>query len=138
MQTLITSTRTARIILKPAVFGLSLWPAAAFARDVWFGGPGPAPSRHAIGATGGTLLRRILGVCAFFYASVHALVNVTFEPLAAVQLEGVGSAWEVVGDVIALIGHEIAYKPFIALGVIAVATLLPLAVTSSAAMIRRL
>jgi len=162
MQTLITSPRTARIILKPAVFGLSLWPAAAFARDVWFGELGPDPYRRAIVDSGEwalwflvftlaltparrltgwhwlNLFRRMLGLFAFFYASVHALVYVTFEPLAAVQLEGVGSAWEIVGDVIALTGHEIADKPFIALGVIAVAALLPLAVTSSTAMIRRL
>ena len=106
MQTLITSTRTARIIFKPAVFGVSLWPAAAFARDVWFGELGPDPYRRAIVDSGDwalgflvftlaltparrltgwhwlNLFRRMLGLFAFFYASVHALVYVTFEPLA--------------------------------------------------------
>src|SRR4029450_1480889 len=114
MQTLTPSTRTARIILKPAVFGLSLWPAAAFARDVWFGKLGLDPYRRAIVGRGDWALgfvgfkralararrdtewrwlysfRGMLGLFAFSYAPVHALVNVTLEPLAAVQLEGVG------------------------------------------------
>jgi sulfoxide reductase heme-binding subunit YedZ len=157
-----TSTRTVRLALKPAVFGLSLWPAAAFARDVWAGQLGPDPYRRAIGDSGDwalwfliftlgltparrltgwhwlNLFRRMFGLFAFFYASVHTIVYVTFEPLAAVRLEGIAGGWVTARDVIAEIGHEMADKPFIALGVIAIAVLTPLAVTSSAAMIRRL
>jgi sulfoxide reductase heme-binding subunit YedZ len=157
-----TPTRTARLILKPAVFGLSVWPTMMFARDLWFGQLGPNPYRRAILDSGDWALwflvftlaltparrltgwhwlnvfRRMLGLFAFFYASVHALVYVTFESFAAVQLEGVGSAPMVAGDVIAQIAREAADKPFIAFGVIAVAALVPLALTSSAAMIRRL
>jgi SAM-dependent methyltransferase len=55
-----------------------------------------------------------------------------------VLLEPGGSAWATAGRVVAETGHEIADKPFIALGVIAFAALAPLAATSSAAMIRRL
>jgi sulfoxide reductase heme-binding subunit YedZ len=157
-----TSTRTARIILKPAVFGLSLWPTVAFARDLWVGQLGPNPYRRAILDSGEWALwflvftlaltparrltgwhwlnrfRRMLGLFAFFYASVHALVYATFVSFAAVQLDGVGSAWAAARDVIAQIGHEAADKPFIAFGVIACVALVPLAMTSSAAMIRRL
>jgi methionine sulfoxide reductase heme-binding subunit len=156
------SAQAARVILKPAVFGLSLWPSVTFAWDMWLGQLGLHPYRRLIVDSGDwalwflvftlmltparrltgwhwlNLFRRMLGLFAFFYASVHALAYVTFESFAAVQLEGVGGAWATVGSVIARIGHESADKPFIALGVIAVAALAPLAVTSSAVMIRRL
>jgi len=156
------STQAARVILKPAVFGLSLWPSVAFARDMWLGQLGLHPYRRLIVDSGDwalwflvftlmltparrltgwhwlNLFRRMLGLFAFFYASVHALAYIAFGPLAAAQLESAGSAWATVADVIAQIGYEAADKPFIALGVIAFAALVPLAASSSAAMIRRL
>ena len=151
-----------RIMLKPAVLGLSLLPAAAFAWDVWLGQLGPHPYRRLIVDSGDwalwfliftllltparrlfgwrwlNLFRRMLGLLAFFYASVHVAAYVTFEPLATVQLEPGRRASTTAGLVLIQIGHEIAGKPFIALGVIAFAALVPLAATSSAAMIRRL
>jgi len=157
-----TSTQAVRIIVKPAVFVWSLWPVGAFVWDVWLGQLGPDPYRRLIVDSGDWALwfliftvtltpvrrltgwhwlnffRRMLGLLAFFYALVHALAYVTFEPLAAMQLEGVGRVWATAAGVVALIGHEIADKPFIALGVVAFAVLMPLAATSSAAMIRRL
>ena len=146
MQTLITSPRTARIILKPAVFGLSLWPAAAFARDVWFGELGPDPYRRAIVDSGEwalwflvftlaltparrltgwhwlNLFRRMLGLFAFFYATLHLLTWVVLDKFFDV-------AW---------MAQDVLERKFITVGMATWVILFLLAITSNTYSIRKL
>ena len=66
--------------------------------------------------------RRMLGLYVFFYASLHLLTYVWFDQYFNV------------GDIV----RDIIKRPFITLGVICWLLLLPLAVTSNQAMIKRL
>jgi sulfoxide reductase heme-binding subunit YedZ len=67
-------------------------------------------------------LRRMLGLFSFFYATLHLLTWIVLDQFFAVR--------EMVADVIK--------RPFITAGMATYLMMLPLAVTSSAAMIRRL
>lgn len=76
-----------------------------------------------LGAPGWLLrLRRMLGLYAFFYASVHLLIYLWLD-----QLFDWGA-----------IGHDIIKRPFITVGMAAFALLLPLAITSTDGWLRRL
>lgn len=66
--------------------------------------------------------RRAIGLLAFFFAALHIVVYAVFD---------------LGGDVTAL-GREIAKRPYITIGMLAFAILVPLAVTSNDAAIRRL
>lgn len=67
-------------------------------------------------------LRRMLGLYAFFYASVHFLIYALLDQ----QLD------------LAAIGADIAERPYVLAGTIALLLLLPLAVTSTRGWVRRL
>ena len=76
-----------------------------------------------LGAPGWLLrLRRMLGLYAFFYASVHLLIYLWLDQLFD---------W-------AAIVHDIIKRPFITVGMAAFALLLPLAITSTDGWLRRL
>lgn len=131
---------------KPFVFALALVPLALLVADALRGTLGPDPVaqlEHATGLwalrlllatlaitplrtlTGWNFLvryRRMLGLFAFFYASLHFLVYL------AVDL---GGFWAQIVD-------EIAKKPFITVGFVAWLLLVPLAITSTKGMMRRL
>lgn len=66
--------------------------------------------------------RRAVGLVAFFYAALHLVVY----------------AWLDVGLDLAAIGRDILKRPYITVGFVALVVLVPLALTSSNAMIRRL
>jgi sulfoxide reductase heme-binding subunit YedZ len=132
--------------LKPAVFILCLLPALALAADALTGGLGANPIEAITHRTGDwalrllliTLavtplrrltgwswpgpLRRMLGLYAFFYASLHFLTYLVldqfFDPAAIVE--------------------DIAKRPYITVGFTAFVLLIPLALTSTNGMIRRL
>lgn len=131
---------------KPFVFALALVPLALLAFDTWRGTLGPDPVaqlEHASGiwalrillatlvvtplraVTGWNWLvryRRMLGLFAFFYASVHFVIYLVVD---------LGGFWS-------QIFAEIAKKPFITVGFLGWLLMVPLAVTSTKAMIRRL
>ena len=131
---------------KPFVFALCLVPLALLVIDTLRGTLGPDPVarlEHATGLwalrfllatlaitplrklTGWNALiryRRMLGLFAFFYASLHFLIYL------AVDL---GGFWAQIFD-------EIARKPFITVGFLAWLLLVPLAITSTKGMMRRL
>ena len=131
---------------KPFVFALALVPLALLVADTLRGTLGADPVaqlEHATGIwalrlllvtlaitplrtlTGWTALvryRRMLGLFAFFYASLHFLIYL------AVDL---GGFWTQIFD-------EIAKKPFITVGFLAWLLLVPLAFTSTKGMMRRL
>lgn len=80
------------------------------------------PARRLPGASGLTRLRRMLGLFAFFYACLHAVSYVGVDQFFAIKE----------------IAKDIAKRPFITVGFVSFVLLVPLAVTSTDAMIRRL
>ncbi len=80
------------------------------------------PLRRFTGWSGGIRLRRMLGLWAFFYALAHFLIYIGLE-----QFFDWGEIW-----------RDIVKRPYITLGVAALLMLLPLAVTSTNGMMRRL
>ena len=133
-------------VVKPALFLLALGPVGrlaygAYAHDL---GVNPAetlqlrtglwalrfllvtlavtPLRRLTGWNRVIQYRRMLGLFAFFYASLHLLTYVVFD---------------VVFDVGAIV-EDVAKRPFITLGMVAFLAMLPLAITSTKGWIRRL
>ena len=80
------------------------------------------PVRRLTGWNGIIQYRRMLGLFAFFYACVHFLSYIAFDRFFAL------------GEVLA----DIAERPFITAGMVALLLMLPLAVTSTKGWIRRL
>ncbi len=80
------------------------------------------PVRHLTGVHGLVRVRRLIGLFAFFYAVIHLLIYFVFDR----------------GLVFAELGEDIAKRPYITVGFTAWLILLALAVTSPAAMVRRL
>ena len=80
------------------------------------------PLRQLLGWIWLVRLRRMLGLFTFFYASLHLLTYLWFDKFFA---------W---GDIV----HDIGKRPFITVGMAAFVFLVPLAVTSTDAMMRRL
>lgn len=78
--------------------------------------------RRLIGWTQGIRLRRMLGLFAFFYASIHLILYLWLD-----QFFDWESIW-----------RDILKRPFITVGMLAFLMLLPLALTSPKAMLRRL
>ncbi|HTX24425.1 MAG TPA: protein-methionine-sulfoxide reductase heme-binding subunit MsrQ [Steroidobacteraceae bacterium] len=138
-----------RYIYKPVVFVASLTPAAYLAAGAFeiFGlSLGPDPVAHLLHSCGKTALnfllitllvtpvrrltgfthllrlRRMLGLFAFFYVVSHFLVYLVFDQVL---------------DLRAVL-QDIAKRPYITLGFTALLILIPLAVTSTHKMMRRL
>jgi len=133
-------------LLKPAVFALCLVPLALLVLDALAGdlGANPietithatgdwtlrlllatlavTPLRHLSGWSWPLRLRRMLGLFTFFYAVLHLLTYVWFDKFFM---------W---GEM----AHDIVKRPFITVGMAAFVLLLPLAATSTNAMVRRL
>jgi sulfoxide reductase heme-binding subunit YedZ len=133
-------------LLKPFVFIVSLAPVAYLLLGAWRGGLGANPIEAITRATGVWTLRfmlitlavtparwltgwndiirvrRMLGLFAFFYGSLHLLTYVWLDQFFD---------W-------AAIVKDVAKRPFITAGFSAYLLLVPLAITSTAGMIRRL
>ncbi len=142
------ASRTAvmRTLLRSLVFVLALVPLGWLAFTVLTGRAGPNPAEDIILTTGIWALRfllitlaitpvrrltgvnvviqyrRMLGLFAFFYACVHLFSYMLFDRLFRV------------GEILT----DIADRPFITAGMTALALMIPLAVTSTKAWIRRL
>ncbi len=138
--------RAVRFVVKPLVFAASLGPLAHLAHGAAFGSLGPNPIEAVTHGTGDWTLRfllltlaltplrvltgwggfarfkRMLGLFAFFYAALHLLTYLWLDKFFA---------WPE-------IARDIVKRPFITAGMVGFAILLPLAVTSTAGMIRRL
>ncbi len=80
------------------------------------------PLRKITGANWLIKFRRTLGLYAFFYGTLHLLTYVWFDRFFSIK--------SIAGDVI--------QRPFIAIGMVCFALLVPMAVTSTNAMIKRL
>jgi len=132
--------------LKPAIFLLCLYPLMSIVYGAFTDqlGPNPVeamirslgdwgiyflliglsvtPLRQIFKTPGLIQFRRMLGLFAFFYVSLHFLSYIWFDQFFAVE--------EIVKDIIK--------RPFIAIGFICYLLLLPLAITSTNKMMRRL
>lgn len=80
------------------------------------------PLRRLFGLSWPLQLRRMLGLYAFFYASLHLAIYLALD---------LGGYW-------AQIGEDILERPFITAGLVAWLLLVPLAATSTRAMMRRM
>ena len=133
-------------VTKVVLFLLCLVPAAVLCWDVFVGDPGPDPVARIVHETGAWTLRfllitltitplrrfsgwnllirfrRMLGLYAFFYACLH---------FASYQLLDLGAFW-------AQLLTYIVKRPYITVGFSAWLLLVPLAITSTNAMMRRL
>jgi sulfoxide reductase heme-binding subunit YedZ len=97
---------------------------------------GATPLRRLTWLAAVATFRRTLGLLAFFYATLHGALYVVFDRYAALDDDG-----RVASTAMALTistARDIATKPFLAIGLVAFAAMVPLAVTSTRAMARRL
>lgn len=134
------------VLLKPAVFVISLMPFAAMVFSLLTGrlginpietltdqtgewalrflviGLALTPLRHLLSRSWPVKLRRMLGLFAFFYAFLHVAI------------------WSVLDQQLSLaaMGADLIERPYIFAGFVAFAILVPLAATSTRAMVRRL
>lgn len=133
-------------LAKPAVFLAALAPFVYLVHALLTGGLGPnpidsltdqtgtlairmllislavTPLRHLLKQTWPLRFRRMLGLFAFFYALVHVLIYTVLDQ----QLD-IGLIWE-----------DLAERPYVLAGTTAFLMLVPLALTSTKAMVKRL
>jgi sulfoxide reductase heme-binding subunit YedZ len=133
-------------LIKPSIVVLGLTPLALLVWNVWHGHTSANPAEDILLTTGIWALRfllatlaitpmrrltgwnrliqyrRMLGLMAFFYACVHLTSYLAFDRLF--QFDEIAA--------------DIAKRPFITLGMLAFALMVPLAVTSTKGWIRRL
>jgi len=83
-------------------------------------------------------LRRMIGLFAFFYGTLHFLTYVVADRFAELDFSQGIVAWTTVQNLLQSVGQDVYKRPFITVGFVAWIMMVPLAVTSTAAMIRRL
>ena len=157
-----TSNQAIRWVLKPAVFLASLGPAAWLTWAALTNNLSANPLADLTNETGVwalrflclTLLltplrklaglnvaarfRRMLGLYAFFYATLHFLTYVIADRFAGLDFPDGMLAWSTAVNLLKSIGEDIYKRPFITVGFAALLSMVPLAITSTAGMIRRL
>jgi methionine sulfoxide reductase heme-binding subunit len=96
------------------------------------------PLRRLTGWNAIIKFRRMAGLYAFFYGSLHFLIYVIADRFAALDFPDGIVAWSTVRNLIASVGEDVYKRPFITIGFTTLMLILPLALTSTAGMIRRL
>jgi len=96
------------------------------------------PVRRLAGWNDAIRFRRMVGLFAFYYGTLHLLTYVVADRLAGLEFENGIVAWTTARDLVATVASDVVKRPFITIGFMAWLCLLPLAITSTAAMIRRL
>lgn len=151
-----------RWLLKPAVFLASLAPAGWL---VWAGLTGQlsanpladltnetgvwtlrflcltlavTPVRRLTGWNDAIRFRRMLGLFAFFYGSLHLSTYLVADRLVSLDLQDGILAWTTAREFAVAVGADVLKRPFITVGFTAWLCMLPLAITSTTGMIRRL
>ena len=154
--------RRVRWVLKPLVFAAALGP---FAFLIWRGLNGDltadplveitnetgiwtlrfvvatlalTPIRRVTGLNALVRFRRMMGLFAFFYGSLHFLTYLIADRFASLEFPDGFVAWSTLWNLFASIWEDIAERPYITVGFIAFVSMIPLALTSTAAWIRRL
>jgi methionine sulfoxide reductase heme-binding subunit len=82
--------------------------------------------------------RRMLGLFAFFYGTLHFLIYLIADRFASLDFPDGFVAWSTLVNLMASIWQDVAKRPFITVGFIAFVSMVPLALTSTAGWIRRL
>jgi methionine sulfoxide reductase heme-binding subunit len=156
------SDRTLRFVLKPLLFVASLGPLAWLIWAILTNNLSPnplsditnetgvwtlrflcitlaiTPLRRVSGWNGAIKFRRMAGLFAFFYGTLHFLIYVIADRFAGLDFTDGMLAWSTARNLAKSVGEDIYKRPFITVGFTAWLTMLPLAVTSTAGMIRRL
>jgi methionine sulfoxide reductase heme-binding subunit len=96
------------------------------------------PLRRLSGWNGFTRFRRMAGLFAFFYGSLHFLTYVIADRYAGLDLTNGFVSLAVANALVKSVGEDIYKRPFITIGFAAWLTMLPLALTSTTGWIRRL
>ncbi len=96
------------------------------------------PLRRVTGWNGAIRFRRMLGLFAFFYGSLHLLTYLVADRLAGLDFPAGIVAWETMRDLARATLSDVLKRPFITVGFAAWLCMLALAITSTAGMIRRL
>ena len=154
--------RAVRFLLKPVAFVASLGPAGWLGWAVYTGTLGANPLRDLTNETGVWTLRflcitlaitplrrisgwnriitfrRMAGLYAFFYGTLHLLTYVIADLFAGIDFTDGIVSWPTVINLGRAVWDDISKRPFITVGFTAWGTMAPLAVTSTAGMIRRL
>ena len=153
--------RVIRLVIKPLVFTASLLPMALLAWSAATHQFNANPFNAIVRSTGywslrflcltlaitpfrwatrwhaAVRFRRMLGLFAFFYALVHVVAYVVFDRIAGLGAPERMDSWLAARRVLSAIAADVS-RPFFLIGFIAFVLLVPLAVTSTAGMIRRL
>lgn len=157
-----TSQQALRFLVKPGVFVAALGPVAWL---TWAGLTGNlsvnplsdltnetgvwalrflcitlaiTPLRRLTGWNWVIRFRRMVGLYAFFYGVLHFLVYTIADRFAGLDFPDGIVSWTTARRLAASVGEDIYKRPFITIGFTALMLMLPLAVTSTAGMIRRL
>ena len=157
-----SSTQLIRFVLKPAAFIAALGPVAWL---VWAALTGHlsvdpladltnetglwtlrficltlavTPVRRLTGWNELIRFRRMTGLFAFFYGSLHFLIYVIADRFAGLDFPDGFVAWSTVMNLAKSVAEDVYKRPFITIGFTTLMLLLPLAVTSTAGWIRRL
>jgi methionine sulfoxide reductase heme-binding subunit len=96
------------------------------------------PLRRITGWHAAIKFRRMTGLFAFFYGSLHFLTYVIVDRFAGLDFPDGIVSWTTVHNLVRSVGADVYKRPFITIGFTALMMMVPLAVTSTAAMIRRL
>src|SRR3954451_4629473 len=154
--------KAVRFVLKPLVFAASLGP---FAWLVWAAFTGNlsanplsdltnetgvwtlrfvcitlalTPFRRLTGWNAAIRFRRMAGLFAFFYGTLHFLTYVVADRFAGLDFPDGIVALSTIRNLARSVGEDIYKRPFITVGFTAWSLMVPLALTSTAASIRRL
>ena len=157
-----SADRIIRWVLKPIAFSAALLP---FAHLVWRGFHGDltadplvevtnetgiwtlrfvvatiavTPIRRVTGWNALIRFRRMTGLFAFFYASLHFLTYLIGDRFASLDFPDGFVAVSTVVNLLASIWEDIAKRPYITVGFIAIVSMIPLALTSTTGWIRRM
>ncbi len=96
------------------------------------------PLRRITGWHWAIRFRRMTGLFAFFYGTLHFLTYVIADRFAGLDFPDGIVAWSTAWNLVHSVGEDIYKRPFITVGFTAWMTMVPLALTSTAGMIRRL
>ena len=154
--------RAIRWVFKPLVFAASLGPLAWLVWAALTGNLSPNPLSDITNETGVWTLRflcitlaitplraitgwhaairfrRMTGLFAFFYGTLHFLIYAIADRFAGLDFTNGMFTLATARNLVASVGEDIYKRPFITVGFTAWMTMLPLAITSTAGMIRRL
>jgi sulfoxide reductase heme-binding subunit YedZ len=158
----VTTTQAIRWVGKPVAFAAGLVPAGWLVWAVATGNLSPNPLSDITNHTGIwtlrflclTLLvtplrrltgwsavirfRRMIGLFAFFYGALHLTIYVIADRFAALDFPDGYVSWTTAINLVRSVSEDIYERPFITIGFTAFVCMVPLALTSTAAMIRRL